>query len=114
VLVATAGRFPFARGAPDAAIGPWLQTNPTPPGWWAALGRDAGVLARAGVERLPTQSTEDPALVKARRRAAAEAVTRAEAALWTTEAKGFGGGQALPRTIGAREADVPAAGRRSP
>lgn len=109
-LVATAGRFPFSTASTDAALAPWLKAHSTPPGWWAALGRDAGVLARSGVEGLPARGTEDPAEVKARRRTAAEAVARAEATLWTTEAKGFGGTRALPRTLGAREAAEPAGG----
>ncbi|XXY54945.1 hypothetical protein WME91_27820 [Sorangium sp. So ce269] len=123
-LVATAGLFPFAAapasaqrlpggsapGAPpqDApgaagALAAWLATHPTPPSFWAALGRDAGVLAWAGVQRLPKTGTEDPAEVKARRLAAASAMSSATAELWTTSATGFGGKRVLPRAIGYRE-----------
>ncbi|WP_437505600.1 hypothetical protein [Sorangium sp. So ce1099] len=123
-LVATAGLFPFAAapasaqrlpggGAPGAppqdapgaavALATWLATHPTPPSFWAALGRDAGVLAWAGVQRLPKTGTEDPAEVKARRLAAASAMSNATAELWTTSATGFGGKRVLPRAIGYRE-----------
>ncbi|XYH97264.1 hypothetical protein ACMHYB_57495 [Sorangium sp. So ce1128] len=123
-LVATAGLFPFtaapasaqrppgggapdasAQGAPGAAVAlaAWLATHPTPPSFWAALGRDAGVLAWAGVQRLPKTGTEDPAEVKARRLAAASALSSATAELWTTSATGFGGKRVLPRAIGYRE-----------
>ncbi|WP_437926874.1 hypothetical protein WMF37_48900 [Sorangium sp. So ce291] len=123
-LVATAGLFPFAaapasaqrlpggdapgappQDAPGAAVAlaAWLATHPTPPSFWAALGRDAGVLAWAGVQRLPKTGTEDPAEVKARRLAAASALSGATAELWTTSATGFGGKRVLPRAIGYRE-----------
>ncbi|WP_437589142.1 hypothetical protein [Sorangium sp. So ce1000] len=132
-LVATAGLFPFLAapsggktppragdpkmpppsGADDpeapppsgagAALAAWLATHPSPPSFWAALGRDAGVLAWAGVQRLPKTGTEDPAEVKARRLAATSAMSRATAELWTTSATGFGGQRVLPRVIGYRE-----------
>ncbi|WP_438016763.1 hypothetical protein WMF18_39180 [Sorangium sp. So ce315] len=110
-LVATAGLFPFSAapaGAPTpdasgAALAAWLATHPGPPSFWAALGRDAGVLAWAGVQRLPKTGTEDPAEVKARRLAAASAVSSATVALWTTSASGFGGKRVLPREVGYRE-----------
>ncbi|WP_437905418.1 hypothetical protein WME95_45140 [Sorangium sp. So ce327] len=121
-LVATAGLFPLLAapsgaqpppGAGDpgaapasgaaAALAAWLATHPSPPSFWAALGRDAGVLAWAGVQRLPKTGTEDPAEVKARRLAAASAMSTASAELWTTAASGFGGRRVLPRVIGYRE-----------
>ncbi|WP_437975259.1 hypothetical protein WMF11_45825 [Sorangium sp. So ce295] len=121
-LVATAGLFPLLaapsgaqpppgagdpRAAPAsgaaAALAAWLATHPSPPSFWAALGRDAGVLAWAGVQRLPKTGTEDPAEVKARRLAAASAMSTASAELWTTAASGFGGRRVLPRVIGYRE-----------
>jgi hypothetical protein len=95
-LVASAGQFPPARAA-DSKGAP-------PGGWWAALGRDAGVLAWAAVRGLPATGTEDPAEVRARRAAVAAALARVEVALWTTEATGFAGGRALARRISVREA----------
>ncbi|WP_437723864.1 hypothetical protein [Sorangium sp. So ce861] len=118
-LVATAGLFPLvaapagaqpppgAGGAGSAGAGAalavWLATHPSPPSFWAALGRDAGVLAWAGVQRLPKTGTEDPAEVKARRLAAASALSSAAVELWTTSATGFGGKRVLPRVVGHRE-----------
>ncbi|MGK4008565.1 hypothetical protein WMF31_38510 [Sorangium sp. So ce1036] len=124
-LVATAGPFPLTaapdggqaappgaldpaaprRDAPDAGstLAAWLARHPSPPSFWAALGHDAGVLARAGVRRLPKTGTEDPAEVKARRFAAASAVRSASTTLWTTSTTGFGGARVLPRTVGYRE-----------
>ncbi|AUX37761.1 hypothetical protein SOCE836_099930 [Sorangium cellulosum] len=122
-LVATAGLFPLVAapagaqrppgagdasapaGAPgaSAALAVWLATHPSPPSFWAALGRDAGVLAWAGVQRLPKTGTEDPAEVKARRLAAASALSSATVELWTTSATGFGGKRVLPRVVGYRE-----------
>ncbi|XXX76242.1 hypothetical protein WMF30_52190 [Sorangium sp. So ce134] len=122
-LIATAGLFPFVAApagaqpppsaghprAPSSAPGAgaalevWLATHPSPPSFWAALGRDAGVLAWAGVQRLPKTGTEDPAEVKARRLAAASAMSSATAELWTTSAAGFGGKRVLPRVVGYRE-----------
>ncbi len=52
---------------------------------------------------LPQQGTEDPREVTTRRAQAAQALGEAEVALWTSEARGFGGSRALPRSIGARE-----------
>jgi hypothetical protein len=121
VLVATAGPFPFAAapgksapepaaasaasraGEPRPTIEAWRRAHPAPPGFWAALGRDAGVLAWAGVRDLPLLGTDDPAEVLSRRRAAAAAMASAKVELWTTDADGFGGARVLPRRIGVRE-----------
>jgi hypothetical protein len=100
-IVATAGPFPFA--APTPALDAWSKSHQSPPGWWVALGRDAAVLAWAGVQRLPAQSTEEPGEVEARRNQAASSLAAAQAELWTTEASGFHGTRTLPRAVGVRE-----------
>jgi hypothetical protein len=102
-VMATAGVFPVPLGGKPKPLEPWLKNHPTPPGWWTAVGRDAAVLAWAGVQALPEQGTEEPREVAARRAAAAAALATAQAELWTTEARGFGGGRVLPRTVGVRE-----------
>jgi hypothetical protein len=104
-VIATAGAFPFVPGAPQLRI--WSKDHPAPPSFWAALGRDAAVLAWEGVRALPAQGTEDPAEVEARRAHVAAALAAARTPLWTTEADGFHGGRTLSRTIGVR--DVPRA-----
>jgi hypothetical protein len=102
-LIATAGPFPFVGAPTSPALEAWMQARAAPPGWWAAVARDAAVLAQAGVRELPARGTEDPGQVKARRRAVAEAVAKAEAPLWTTVAPGFAGARRLPREIGVRD-----------
>lgn len=102
-VTATAGLYPIALGSKPRALEGWLKTHPIAPAWWVALGRDAAVLAWAGVQGLPPQGTEDPHEVALRRAMAATAVAAAQVDLWTTEARGFHGGRALPRTIGVRE-----------
>lgn len=104
-LVATAGLYPVP-GDPaqtPPSLKGWMSAHAVPPGWWAALGRDAAVLAWAGVQVLPRQGTEDPREVTAQRAKAAQALGEAEAELWTSEARGFGGARLLPRAIGVRE-----------
>lgn len=102
-IAATAGIFPIALGSRPRAIASWLDHHPIPPSFWVALGRDAAVLAWAGVQVLPARGTEDPQEVAARRAMAAGALASAQAELWTTDAKGFGGGRVMPRAIGVRE-----------
>jgi hypothetical protein len=84
-------------------VQPWARTHPAPPSFWAALGRDAAVLAWEGVKSLPENGTEDPAEVTARRAQVAAALAAAQADLWTTDARGFSGARVLPRTLGVRE-----------
>jgi hypothetical protein len=117
-LVATAGLFPVVEARAPASAprdkAPLTRRSPPPPdpapatdgprGWWSALGRDAGVLAWASLRDLPAKGTEDPAEVRARRASVAAALAAAEAALWTTEARGFAGGRVVARAVGVREA----------
>jgi hypothetical protein len=103
-LALSAGAYPVdPREVTNDALRAWLRTHPDPPSIWAGLGRDAAVLAWTGVQVLPPKGTKDPAEVKARRVAAATALAQAQAELWTSEAKGFGGGRKLPRKLGVRE-----------
>jgi hypothetical protein len=116
-VVATAGLFPVDADAVPAVLGLWMTRHPQPPSWWAGVGRDAAVLALAGVERLPKEGTDKPEEVRARRAAAAAGLASAKAELWTTEALGFEGGRVLERALGVREVKGPAAkgeGRRGP
>jgi hypothetical protein len=102
-LVTTAGLFPIAPLGKHPALAAWMKEHATPPSWWVAMGHDAAVLAYAGVQALPQKGTEEPKEVAARRAWAAQALETAQAELWTTEAKGFGGARTLPRTVGVRE-----------
>ena len=81
-----------------------MKERRTPPSLWSALGRDAAVLAWQGVAALPVQGTEDPKEVQARRLSARDALARAKADLWTTDARGFDGARVVPRRFSAVEA----------
>jgi hypothetical protein len=57
--------------------------------FWAALGRDAGALARRALSTLPEDTvTAEPDIAK-RRREARDALAAARVKLWTTDAEGF-------------------------
>jgi hypothetical protein len=98
-LLAQAGIYPMDPGHLAPAAAPWLHDHAAAPGWWAGLGHDAAVLAWAGVRALPETGTEDPKEVAGRRALAAQALGVAQADLWTTAARGFGGARVLPRSI---------------
>jgi hypothetical protein len=110
--------------AASAGIVP-LQTHMTSPGdarevdalamvarlggtlsWWAALGRDAGVLARKALSKMPLDTVTARADIARRRRDARDALSAARVSLWTTETEGFevaqgssSEGHAIMRTI---------------
>jgi hypothetical protein len=102
-LLATAGLYPIDVARPPSALSAWMKNHATEPSFWAGLGRDAAVLAWTEVQALPARGTEDPKEVAARRAQATEVLAKAEAELWTSDAKGFGGKRELPRSIGVRE-----------
>jgi hypothetical protein len=101
VLVARAGLL-----GPDA-FGPrcppplaaWRAAHGRLPGWFAALARDAALLARRAVEGLPADTSAEPREVAARRARALRALESAQADLLTTTARGFGGARAMPRAV---------------
>jgi hypothetical protein len=93
-----AGVFPVDPKAPDARVVAWVERRHGAPSWWAALGRDAAMLAWRAVRDLE-ESSGDPESVKARRVQAASALGAARAPLWTSNADGFRGNQALERAI---------------
>lgn len=103
-LAATAGVYPIdPRAIATPALAQWMRQHAEPPTIWAGLGRDAAVLAWSAVQVLPSRGTKDPQEVKARHRKATETLAAAEAELWTTEARGFGGERKLPRQVGVRQ-----------
>ena len=103
-LAATAGDYPIdPRAITNPALASWMRQHAQAPSIWAGLGRDAAVLAWSAVQVLPARGTKDPEEVKARHRKAAETLAVAEADLWTTEARGFGGQRKLARQVGVRE-----------
>ncbi len=96
---AQAGIYPMDAAHLSPAAAPWLKDHAAAPSWWAGLGHDAAVLARAGVQALPETGTEDPKEIADRRAIAAQALGAAQADLWTTAARGFGGARVLPRSV---------------
>jgi hypothetical protein len=72
--------------------------------FWAALGRDAGVLARKALSTLPEDTVTAEVDIAKRRREARDALVGARVKLWTTDAEGFGaagdgGAHVIPREI---------------
>ncbi|HRG95668.1 MAG TPA: hypothetical protein PLR99_05410 [Polyangiaceae bacterium] len=103
VFAVSAGILPLQRdrraalGDPEVAA--YYKEFGQVPGWWAALGRDAGILARQAVSALPSNTTADPKAVAQRHAIVAAALGRAQAPLWTTEASGFAGQRVLARSL---------------
>jgi hypothetical protein len=60
-----------------------------PVGWWTALGRDAGTLARAVLRQLPVATATEVKDVTDRRAKARDLLAGAHARLWSTEASGW-------------------------
>lgn len=103
-FAATAGVYPIdVRAISNPMLVEWMRHHADPPSIWAGLGRDAAVLAWSAVQVLPLQGTKDPAEVKARHRKAGDMLAAADAPLWTTDARGFGGQRKLPRQLGVRQ-----------
>jgi tetratricopeptide (TPR) repeat protein len=84
-LTVKAGAFP------EAAAGA---------GWYEALGHDAGLLAARALQALPEAGVARGESVRVLHEKARDALARAEAELWTSQARGFGGARVLPREIG--------------
>ena len=93
VLAAAAGIVPAGAGTADdpreleaRKMAVQLGGQPT---WWAALGRDAGALARKALSTLPEDTVTLPAEIAKRHRDARDALAAARVGLWTTDAQGF-------------------------
>jgi hypothetical protein len=108
-LALAAGIFPVDPARPDERVASWLADGRDPPSWWAALGRDAAVLAYDAVEDLQATSAGDDEGVRERRQQAAVGLAQARATLWTTAARGFERSQEI-----ARDLEVVQGGRATP
>jgi hypothetical protein len=102
-IVASAGNFPLRRGDTSSPLLGFKKRQGKAPSWFAALGHDAAVLARAALRTLPLDRADAKEEVDKRHDAAKDAMLRAEADLWTTEARGFAGQPIIAREIGATE-----------
>jgi hypothetical protein len=98
---AKAGRFPVTSGSAsgDADLVTFFARSAEPPTWWAGLGHDAGKLAWAAVGALPDSAPTDSQGMSARKAQVAKLLAAAEGELWTTSARGFGGGRTLARDV---------------
>jgi hypothetical protein len=95
-----AGTFPHREGisAPAAQVELVAQSGHAP-SWYTALGHDAAALARAVLASFPLDRVDDARAVAALHQRAREKLADAEAPLWSTERRGFGGARALPRVL---------------
>ncbi len=92
------GVFPVDLERPDPRLSGWLGSRRGVPSWWAALGRDAAVLAWSAVQDLEEAANEDLE-VRARRVEATSALATAQAQLWTSASQGFGSDRRISRTV---------------
>jgi hypothetical protein len=99
LLVASAGPFPLRRNDANSVLNGFHQRHGRPPSFWAALGHDAAVLARAAERALPLDRTEEASEVDRRHRAVSDALVGAEALLWSTSARGFASRTVIARDV---------------
>jgi hypothetical protein len=103
VVSATTGVVPLAlapSGDPRVAdVRAMTARTGAAPRWWAAVGRDAAVLARQALAELPTDTITDPDGIARRRAQLRAALLGARASLWTSERNGFDEAGVLNRTI---------------
>ncbi|MBW2454064.1 MAG: hypothetical protein JRI68_06125 [Deltaproteobacteria bacterium] len=92
------GVFPVDPERLDPRLSGWIGSRRGVPSWWAALGRDAAVLAWSAVQDLEEAATEDLE-VRARRVEATSALATARAPLWTSASRGFGSDRRIPRSV---------------
>jgi hypothetical protein len=100
---ASAGLVPILASRPEDAreedVKGFMERFGIRPSYWTALGRDAGMLARAALAPLPPDSTSDPKNVTQRRAIVQAGLAAARVRLWTTDDQGFGKDRVLPRAL---------------
>ncbi|MEI7892106.1 MAG: hypothetical protein WCI05_03395 [Myxococcales bacterium] len=100
VKTAAAGLVPLRGDKHGGELGRYVGAFGPHLDWWAAVGRDAAVLARKALLTLPTDATNEAGAMAERKRLAREALGRARGALWSTERYGFDGEERrLSRTV---------------
>jgi hypothetical protein len=103
LVTAAAGVVPVDVANADdprvADVRAMVKRTGAPPAWWAALGHDAAVLAKASIITLPLDTTADPVEISRRHLATHQALLDAKAPLWTSEQSGFDARRSLPRVI---------------
>jgi hypothetical protein len=103
LVTAATGVVPLALADPDdprvSDVRAMVARTGAPAAWWAALGHDAAILARAAVASLPLDTTAEADAIARRRAIVRQGLVDARAMLWTSEHDGFDATQSLPRTI---------------
>ncbi len=101
ILSAQTGLFPVLadKVGTDADLARYVAAFAVRPTWWAALGRDAGVLARRAVSPLPTEGATDAREITQRRSIVVGGLMATRTRMWTTDAEGFGTARAIPRAF---------------
>jgi hypothetical protein len=99
VLATRAGPFPLLRTEPNSPLRGFRRRYGKAPSWFAALGHDAAVLAKAALQALPADRASEGKEVDRRHQLASAAIAGAEGELWSTDAGGFGGKNVLRREI---------------
>ena len=103
VYSSDAPRLSFALGAgvfPSAKRLDARENAALPPvDWYEALGHDAALLSKAALEGFPEGRVDDIRAVRELHARAERALGAAQAALWTSDARGFSDAHLLSRTL---------------
>jgi hypothetical protein len=98
-LLISAGRFPFGAAPMTSDERAYVERWGGAPSWFEALGHDAASITAAVLKDFPLDRVDDKGAVVGLHWRARGHLRSAEAALWTTSARGFGGANILPRRI---------------
>jgi hypothetical protein len=94
-------RFAVGAGSFPSAVRPDAESNPALPAldWYEALGHDAAFLAKGALEGFPDGRVDEERAVRELHARAQRALGSVQAALWTSDERGFSKGQTLARTL---------------
>ncbi len=103
VLAVAAGTTPVlaaqAADVTDPDIRAFMEHFGSRPSYWTALGRDAGILARAAMAPLPGDTTSETRAIAQRRAIVQAGLLSARSRLWTSDEKGFSPDRVLARSL---------------
>ena len=104
-----AGRLPHFEGSRDAALTRWFDTRGRAPGWYAALGHDAALLAELALPKSKAAIVRDAEQVAAIHEQVASGLARSMLSdLWTSDGGSFDAAHRLSREF--RVVRLPARG----
>ncbi len=94
------GHFPYVQDADAPAdMRGFVERAGEPPDWYAALGHDAALLASSVLSSFPLERVDDARAVARLHEKARQRLAVTDAALWTSDRKGFEGGRNLARQL---------------